>query len=303
MRDLAGKVAVITGAASGIGRALAGRCAAEGMRLALADIEAPALERTAAELRAGGAEVLAVRTDVSCWEDMAALARSVSDAFGAAHLVCNNAGVAVCGTLWETRLADWRWVLGVNLWGVIHGVRAFTPMLLAQKEGHIVNTASIQGLITHHPLSASYQTSKHAVLGLSEQLHYELAGTGVGVSVLCPGWVRTQIADACRNRPDYAPISAPGAFSPAQEETLEQCASALRRGDDPERMAAAVLAAVREERFYVLPHPQWLPYVRARMAGILDGRTPGAAPVDVLTCAPDAQADGPVGGSGRGPGG
>jgi len=303
MRELAGKVAVITGAASGIGRALAGRCAAEGMRLALADIEAPALELAAAELRAGGTEVLAVRTDVSRWEDVAALARSVVDAYGAAHLVCNNAGVAAGGTVWETRLEDWRWVLGVNLWGVIHGVRAFTPILLARKEGHIVNTASIQGLITHHPFSSNYQVSKHAVLGLSEQLHHELAGTGVGVSVLCPGWVRTQIADASRNRPDYAPISAPGAFSPAQEETLEQCAEALRRGDDPERMAAAVLAAVREERFYVLPHPQWLPYVRARMEGILDGRAPGAAPVDALACAPGVPADESAGGPGRGPGG
>jgi len=280
MRELAGKVAVITGAASGIGRCLAERCARENMRVVLADVERAALEAAAAKLRAQGAEVLAVRTDVSRSGEVEALAEAALDAFGAVHLLCNNAGVGVGTSVWETSLEDWRWVLGVNLWGVIHGVRAFVPVMLRQGgEAHIVNTASIQGLLTHHPLSSSYQVSKHAVVALSEQLHHELAqcGAGIGVSVLCPGWVRTRIGVSGRNRPPAALAAPTGDFSPAYEAALERCIAALENGAEPEPVAESVLEAVREGRFYILPHRQWLDAVRARLEGILDGRAPGRA--------------------------
>jgi len=280
MRELTGRVAVVTGAASGIGRCLAERCAAEGMRVVLADVEPEALEAAAARLRARGAEVLAVRTDVSRSEEVEALAAAALEAFGAVHLLCNNAGVGVGTSVWETSLEDWRWVLGVNLWGAIHGVRAFVPLMLRQAaDCHIVNTASIQGLLTHHPLSSSYQVSKHAVVALSEQLHHELAQikARIGVSVLCPGWVRTQIGVSGRNRPPAALAAPTGDFSPAYEAALERCIVALQNGDAPEAVADGVIEAVREGRFYILPHRQWLDAVRARLEGILDGRAPGRA--------------------------
>lgn len=280
MRELAGKVAVVTGAASGIGRCLAERCAREGMRVVLADVEAAALEAAAAELRAQGAEVLAAPTDVSRPEAVEALAAATLGAFGAVHLLCNNAGVGVGTTIWETSLEDWRWVLGVNLWGAVHGVRTFVPIMLRQGgEAHIVNTASIQGLLTHHPLSSSYQVSKHAVVALSEQLHHELSqcGAAIGVSVLCPAWVRTQIGTSGRNRPPAALAAPTGEFSPAQEAALERCIAALQNGDAPEAVADGAIAAVREGRFYILPHRNWLEAVRARLEGILDGRAPGRA--------------------------
>lgn len=280
MKDLAGKVAVITGAASGIGRGLSRCCAAAGMRVVLADIEEESLEPALAEIRAGGGEAIAVRTDVSDAAEVESLARRAAEVFGAVHLLCNNAGVGVGTSVWETSLEDWHWVLGVNLWGVVHGVRAFMPYFLKQGgEAHILNTASIQGLVSHHPLSSSYQVSKHAVVALSEQLHYELArrSAKVGVSVLCPGWVRTRIGTSGRNRPLSARAQETAEFSPDQEDALDYCIQALENGADPDQVAACAIAAVRENRFYVLPQPQWLPQVRARMEGILDGRTPGVA--------------------------
>ncbi len=170
MKDFAGKVAVVTGAASGIGYALAERCVREGMKVVLADIEEPALAESARKLGAAGGTVVAVRTDVAQATDIEALARRTLEAFGAVHLLCNNAGVGAGGTVWESTLADWEWVLGVNLWGVIHGVRTFVPIMLGQNtEGHIVNTASVAGLLAYHP-SASYQVTKHAVVALSDPL-------------------------------------------------------------------------------------------------------------------------------------
>ena len=203
MKEFKDKVAVITGAASGIGRALADRCAREGIRVVLADVEAPALAQAEAELREAGADVLAVLTDVSKTGDVEALARKTLDAYGAVHLLCNNAGVGTGSTAWESTLYDWEWVLGVNMWGVLHGIRTFLPIMLDQgAEGHIVNTSSIAGLISY-AADAPYHLTKHAIVALSEKLYYDLAyrGARIGVSVLCPGMVDTRIMDGERNRP------------------------------------------------------------------------------------------------------
>src|SRR5689334_1941764 len=181
MKDFAGKVAVVTGAASGIGRALADRCAQEGMKVVLADVEESALVRAADEFRATGAPILAVRTDVSKAEDVEALARKTVETFGGVHLLFNNAGVGAGTTAWETSLRDWEWVLGVNLWGVIHGLRSFVPIMLSQgSEGHIVNTASIAGLVLG-PGLAAYKVSKHGVISLSETLYGELQQASVAI--------------------------------------------------------------------------------------------------------------------------
>ncbi len=190
MDTIEDKVAVVTGAASGIGRALAGRFATEGAKVVLADVEVEALEKAAAEIEGTGAEVLAVPTDVSDGQAVEALRDAAVERFGAVHVVCNNAGVASGGTLWTATDEDWGWVLGVNLMGVVHGVQAFTPLMIEQGEGHIVNTASIAGMLAP-PFMGIYNATKHAVVALSESLHGELAlfAPGVGVSVLCPGWV------------------------------------------------------------------------------------------------------------------
>src|SRR5262249_18260593 len=195
MKEFKDKVAVITGAASGIGRAMADRCVQEGMKAVLADVELDRLTKTEASMKASGATVLAVRTDVSQARDVEALAQKTLEVFGAVHLLCNNAGVGTEAAIWESTLAEWEWVLGVNLWGVIHGVRVFVPLMLAQDtECHIVNTASMAGLISGPGLGA-YKVAKHAVVTLSETLYHELAehGANVKVSVLCPGIVNTRI--------------------------------------------------------------------------------------------------------------
>ncbi|MDA8124451.1 MAG: SDR family NAD(P)-dependent oxidoreductase [Deltaproteobacteria bacterium] len=282
MREFKGKVAVVTGAASGIGRTLAERCAGEGMKVVLADVEERALSQAAAEMKAAGATVLAVPTDVAKGEEVEALAQRALDAFGAVHLLCNNAGVGVGSSVWETTLNDWQWILGVNLWGVIHGARVFVPLMLAQDtDCHIVNTASIQGLLSYHPLTASYQVTKHAVVALSEQLFYELAQreAKVKVSVLCPGWVRTRIGDSGRNRPaalQNGPVATEP--NPAFEAAFEHCARALAEGASPEEVADSVFKAIRDDRFYILPHPEWKPAVRARMEDILAERNPTIFP-------------------------
>lgn len=276
MRELSGKVAVVTGAASGIGRAIATRAAREGMRVVLADIEADALERTATALRVAGAEVLAVPTDVASAESVAALAEQTIAAYGAVHLLVNNAGVAVGGPLWERTLADWQWVIGVNLWGIIHGIRSFVPLMLAQNEGgYIVNTASAAGLITTPALSI-YTMTKHAVVALSETLSVQLAqqNAPVKVSVLCPMWVNTRIMESGRNRPAALqnPESASGPI-PAEVETFRHL---VETGKSPEEIAAAVFAAIRDERFYIVTHPDIAPLVRRRMEAILDAFEPSA---------------------------
>lgn len=277
MKQLRDRVAVVTGAASGIGRALAGRLAAEGMKVALADVDTGGLAKTAAEFEAQGASVLAVPTDVAEAEAVEALARRTREAFGAVHVVCNNAGVAGTGALtWERSLEDWQWVLGVNLWSVIHGIRTFVPILLEQgDEGHLVNTASIAGMLSG-PGTSDYCVTKHAVVTLSEALHHELALTGsrLKVSVLCPGWVDTRILESARSRTAASPAPAASSF-PGAEALHEHIGKLLREGLKPERVADEVVRAIHEERFYIFTHPEFMERVRTRMDDILAGRDPG----------------------------
>ena len=276
MRELTDKVVVITGGASGIGRALADRFAAEGSKIVLADIEPKPLEEAAAALRAGGATVLAVPTDVSKPEQVQALCDRTVAEFGRVDVVCNNAGVAVSGPAWEHTLADWEWVLGVNLWGVIHGVRTFVPVMLRQGgEGHIVNTGSIAGLASG-PLMSVYNVTKHGVVTLSETLQKDLAllGSAIKVSVLCPGFVRTRILDADRNRPASLRTSATPRHAPEME---ERARAAIAAGLPPAEAAAQVVDAVKNERFYVLTHPEFAPWIQERMEDILEGRNPAPA--------------------------
>jgi NAD(P)-dependent dehydrogenase (short-subunit alcohol dehydrogenase family) len=225
-------------------------------------------------LRACGAAVSAVRADVSRAEDVEALARGALEAFGAVHLLCNNAGVAADAAIWESTVAEWEWVLGVNLWGVIHGVRAFVPIMLApDTDCHIVNTASMAGLISGPGLGA-YRVTKHGVVALSETLYHDLAerGAKVGVSVLCPGIVATRILESARNRPGHAPTAGPpGPASTARWEALRTLVPA---GMPPERVADAVFGALREDRFYILTHPEGKEALRTRMEDILRGRNP-----------------------------
>jgi NAD(P)-dependent dehydrogenase (short-subunit alcohol dehydrogenase family) len=278
MQDLEGKVAVVTGAASGIGRGLAEAFAAEGMRLVLADVEANALDSAAAALRARGVEVHPVVTDVAVAADVDRLADHAWAACGAVHVVCNNAGVAVSGLAWEQTVADWQWILGVNLWGVIHGIRAFVPRMLAQgTEGHVVNTASLAGL-TSNPFMAAYNVTKHGVVTLSETLEKELRLTNakLRVSVLCPGFVKTGIADSDRNRP--AALREPEGTRRASE--LDGVVrNAIETGTSPTDVARQVVEAIRAERFYVVTHPELLPFVRARCDDVVEGRNPRLEPV------------------------
>jgi NAD(P)-dependent dehydrogenase (short-subunit alcohol dehydrogenase family) len=274
MKDFKDKVAVITGAASGIGRALAERCVQEGMKVALADVDLERLTETEASLKAAGATVLAVRTDVSQAGDVEALAQKTLDAFGAVHLLCNNAGVATMGFIWESPLADWEWVVGVNLWGVIHGLRTFVPIMLAQDtECHIVNTASLSGLISM-PGTGAYSVTKHGVVTLSETLHRELAegGAKVRVSVLCPGMVNTRILETARNRPGTVPATEP--LSPADAERWEAIRQLVQAGMPPAQVADAVFEAIRRDQFYILTHPEGKETIRTRMEDILKERSP-----------------------------
>ncbi|HEX5503202.1 MAG TPA: SDR family NAD(P)-dependent oxidoreductase [Thermomicrobiales bacterium] len=276
MREFAGKVAVVTGAAGGIGRALADRCAREGMRVVLADVAEAPLAAAERELRATGAMALAVPTDVSRAADVEALAERTLDAFGGVHLLCNNAGFGGGGRIWEATLADWERVVGVTLFGVVHGVRTFVPLMLRQGEAaHVVNTASLAGLVSYHT-SGLYQVTKHAVVALSETLHHELAqaGASVKVSVLCPGWVET--AMTARIRPLLEPPQHGGDATPgALDETARRAWTRLaREGIGPERVADLVFAAIRDEQFYILPHPEHNAIIQQRTDAILRGYDP-----------------------------
>jgi NAD(P)-dependent dehydrogenase (short-subunit alcohol dehydrogenase family) len=281
MEQLAGKVAVVTGAASGIGRATSEAFARDGMKVVLADIEEVALEKAAAELAEAGHEVVPVVTDVSNGDAMDALAARTIDEFGAFHVIHLNAGVATGGAMWTLTERDWQWTLGVNLWGVIHGIRAFVPKLVEQGEGHIVNTASMAGL-TSAPFLGPYNVSKHGVVTLSETLHKELAmqSPAVGVSVLCPGWVNTGIGESSRNRPADLVNDAGGGGNLA-----DMGGGALRgileAGLDPTEVAGLVVDAVKTGRFYILTHPEWKPMMEGRFEDILNERppSPGFFPV------------------------
>jgi NAD(P)-dependent dehydrogenase (short-subunit alcohol dehydrogenase family) len=282
MKEFRGRIAVVTGAASGIGRALAERFAAEGMKVVLADIEEAALAKTEGELKAQGAAVLAVPTDVSKASQVDALARTTIDHFGAVHVLCNNAGVT--GTFcpsWERTLGDWEWVLGVNLWGVIHGIHTFLPLMLEQgSEGHVVNTASMAGLVSL-PGASGYGITKHGIVALSEALHHELtlSGAHVKVSVACPGWVNTQLADSERSRPaELQPDPDPPPQSPLWGAIEQRIRELIVAGLAPARVAECVLDAIRNERFYVLTHPEWNDLIRTRMSEIVEERNPTFSP-------------------------
>jgi len=280
MREFRNKVAVVTGAASGMGKAMAERFASEGMRVVLADVEAGALAAAEREVRTRGTDVLAVRTDVSRAADVEQLAARAVQAFGTVHVLCNNAGVgSIGGLVSNQRLEDWEWTLGVNLWGVIHGIRTFLPILLGHGEdGHIVNTASVAGLISG-PFQIPYNVSKYGVVALSEGLHRELAliGARIRVSVLCPGFVATRIMESERNRPSELPIPALGEAEVAYGEMMRQRVGA---GLAPVEVARQVFEAIRDERFYIITDPdEWKPFIRERMEDILGDRNPGLVEV------------------------
>lgn len=280
MQDLKNKVIVITGAAEGIGRAIAEAALARGMKLVLADIDPARLEKTRAELAAQGAELIAQRVDVAQAEQVEALADAAYAAFGAVHVLVNNAGVALAKTAWETTPADWQWIIGVNLYGVSHGLRAFVPRMLAGGEaGHIVNTASVAGLISE-PAMAAYNASKFAVVTLTEGLHHDLAlrQARIKASVLCPAWVKTRIADAERNRQDGARQD----FSQSDAHTLRTglaIAQAVQNGMAPEQVAEAMFDAIAAGRFYILPHAQLKAGVQVRLDDILQDRLPTLLPL------------------------
>jgi NAD(P)-dependent dehydrogenase (short-subunit alcohol dehydrogenase family) len=277
MKDFQGKVAVVTGAASGIGRALAEKSAHLGMKVVLADVEANALKQTEEELKARGADVLIVQTDVSKAKDVEALAEKAFDIYGAVHLLFNNAGVGGGTTVWESSLADWQWVLGVNLWGVIYGVHYFVPRMLAQgSEGHIVNTASSAGLIASSGLGI-YKVSKHGIVTLSETLALELGqrGANIKVSVLCPEWVNTRIMDSERNRPAELQNAPEQQVSPETEAAIQAVRQVVQNTGIPaSQVADTVFDAIREERFYILTHPSTKFGVQLRMEAILHDRMP-----------------------------
>jgi NAD(P)-dependent dehydrogenase (short-subunit alcohol dehydrogenase family) len=256
MRELRGRVAVVTGAASGIGNALSRRFAAEGMKVVLADIEEAPLKQATEELRAAGAEVVGVRTDVADPWSVLHLADVTLTEFGAVHVVCNNAGVGGGTDFARIPLDTWEWVLGVDLWGVIHGCRTFLPLLQQQDEAHIVNTSSMAAL-NGHPLGlAPYTVAKFGVLGLSQNLFFELSATThgrIGVSVLVPGLTRTRIFDSDRNRPSEVTKPEPSSFARTSQAMIT---GALGDAMAPDTTAGYVLDAIREQRFYILPHPE-----------------------------------------------
>lgn len=277
MKDWKGKVAVVTGGASGIGYGLAQRALEEGMKVVLADIEEDALAQARSKLLAISDQVLVVRTDVSLAEEVASLADTAFEHFGGVHLLFNNAGVGGGRSVAGSSLADWQWLINVNLWGVIHGIHCFVPRMLRQGEAcHVVNTASIAGLITH-PGTGVYQATKHAVVALSEACYLEMLAGGLplGVSVLCPGFVRTRILEATRNRPQALanpPESAPP--TPQQMAMFEHFKASIDNGMPPAEVADKTFAAIREGRFYIMTHPEHQAQIAERMENIMAGRNP-----------------------------
>ncbi|MEM8858449.1 MAG: SDR family NAD(P)-dependent oxidoreductase [Chloroflexota bacterium] len=283
MKEFKGKTAVVTGAASGIGKGFAERCAQEGMNVVLADVEERALMHAAEELSAAGGIVLPVATDVSKAETIEALAQKTMDTYGGVHVLFNNAGVGGGSSIWESTAADWEWVLGVNLYGVINGVRTFIPLMEAQNEPcHIINTASILGLVVA-PGSGVYNVTKYGVVALSETLYHELAlqKSNIHVSVLCPAWVNTQILESDRNRPgelQNAGIEEPE-MTPEEEAASAAFAQAIANGLSPEEVADHIFQAIIEEKFYILTHDVTKPWVKERMERIVNGGNPALPPI------------------------
>ena len=292
MRDFAGKVAVVTGAASGMGLAFAERFASEGMKVVLADVEEKALSETVQRFRELEHDAIGVLTDVSNEAAITELAKEAVDTYRTVNVLCNNAGVVADSDLgmlmggsavavWEQSLADWEWTLGVNLWGVVHGIRTFLPIMLANDEpGHVVNTASIAGLTSGSGLPI-YGVSKHGVVRLSEALHHQLAqrDAKIGVSVLCPGGVKTRIALATRNRPEGLVDAGQEVDSEELERREAEWASRTGpTGMAPEAVADLVLKAIEDERFYILTHDEYDDVLRNRMENILARNNPTLGP-------------------------
>jgi NAD(P)-dependent dehydrogenase (short-subunit alcohol dehydrogenase family) len=280
MKDVKDKVAVITGAASGIGRGMAESFAAAGMKLVLSDIEPKALEDTAQTLRASGADAHPVVTDVSKPEQIEALAAETLRRYGAVHVLCNNAGIGVGGRpSWTTTLDDWTWILGVNLMSVVYGLRTFLPIMIEQgTEAHVVNTASMAGLVPGG--SIPYSVTKFGVVALSEGVYMELQRGRYKprISVLCPGFVRTNILDSDRNRPPELGNASAWATGPVADSFREWFAEQVEQGQSPRTVGDHVLAAIRDERFYILTHPEMRPLVEQRMKDIVSGNNPTQLP-------------------------
>jgi NAD(P)-dependent dehydrogenase (short-subunit alcohol dehydrogenase family) len=268
----AGKVAVVTGAGSGIGFALATALANEGCSVVLADVQDDALERATATISDLGVETLAVKTDVSKVEQVEALAKATIDRFGAVHVVCNNAGVAGGGDPWLGPIDGWEWTMGVNFWGVVYGVRTFLPHIVASGGGHIVNTASMAGL--YPGFAPAYDASKHAVVAVTESLYHnmQMAGLPVGVSCLCPGWVKTGIIDADRNWPaEFGPRPEVDAVAQISRDYVRR---AIDEGTQPGVVADLVVEAISTDRFWVLPHPDFVEIAMRRFMSIGEGANP-----------------------------
>ena len=255
MEELNGKVAVITGGGSGIGRALAHAFAAQGMKVVLADVNEVSMRAVEAELAEGGTEVLPVLCDTSLEAEVHALAQATLDRFGAAHVLCNNAGVAGRTDPWSGPMSSWEWVVGINLYGVVHGIRAFLPIMQDQGEGHIVNTASMAGLVAL-PGAAAYNATKTAVVALTEGLFLEMRGSGspVGVSVLCPGFVKTNLVTSQQWQPRLGPEPT-GPVNSIGQLIQTMLEDGVENGVDPAGIADQVVDAIRTDRFWILTHP------------------------------------------------
>ncbi len=275
MQDFENKVAVVTGAASGIGNALAQKCLDEGMNVVLADIEEAALQRAAEAFAAQGKNtVLPVKTDVSILEEIEALAEKAVSEFGEVHLLFNNAGVGGAPSVLESTHADWEWVMGVNLWSVIHAMRVFGPIMVAQDtEGHIVNTASMAGLVHG---GGAYGVTKHGVVALTESAHFELEqkGSKVKVSVLCPGFVQTRIIESERNRQERYGRDAPADLTEEQQTQFQFVSEMIKQGMPPAELADIVFDHIRRERLYILTHDNFNDIVANRTQTILSGENP-----------------------------
>jgi len=277
MKEFKNKVAVITGASNGIGFGIAERCAQLGMKVVLAGINSENLANAEERLTSSGATLLSVRTDVSKREDVEALAQKTMETFGAVHLLVNNAGVAAGASAWESTWEEWEWVMNVNWWGVLYGVKIFTPLMIAQDaEAYIVNVASVAGFLPDHPC-APYQVTKHAVVSLTENLYYSLAeqNSKVKASVLCPGWVKTEILKAERNRPPELK-NKPGSVKDKLKRvtSYREMQAEMEKGMSVLELTDYLFQAIEREQLYVLSHPDVMESIQERMDNILQQKNP-----------------------------
>lgn len=275
MIEFKGKVAVITGAASGIGLAIAKRCASEGMKVVLADIEEASLLKAEGELKVFKTDLLLVVCNVSKEKDIQLLSKKTTETFGKIDLLFNNAGVSTGGLLWENSEADWKWVLGVNLFGVINSIKTFVPVMMKQNnECHIINTASIAGL-TSAPGNSIYGVSKHGIINISETLYYELklARAKIDVSVVCPGFVKTRLVDAERNRPEeLKPLER--VQSPQKKMINEMLNKGVLNGMSPEKVAEKIFEGIKTKKFYIFTDDDCKAMIKQRMEDIINEKNP-----------------------------